>query len=122
MHVLRKYLITAAVTGGIALAGALGATGVSAAAESTTAVETAAQAAPQPGHIAVRRQNVVFSEYGGPTSIGSTAEEVIYAHCQANGIWGWYTYAWVPSLNSWGWLRNGDITGLTGPIWWLDLC
>ncbi|RSM43814.1 hypothetical protein DMA12_18250 [Amycolatopsis balhimycina DSM 5908] len=123
MRVLRKYLITAALTVGFALAGVLGATGASAAEAPAIAEETASQTAvPQPGYIWVARQNIVFSEYGGPSSIGSTAAEMIYAQCQHNGIWGWQTYAWVPSLNSWGWLRNGDITGFTDPIWWLDVC
>lgn len=123
MSSFRKYFVAAALTGGVAFVGVLGATGSSAAAEPTIGVETTTQTAvPQPGYIWVARQNIVFSEYGGPTSIGSTAEEMIYAQCQHNGIWGWQTYAWVPSLNSWGWLRNGDITGFTDPIWWLDVC
>jgi hypothetical protein len=123
MSIFRRYFVVAALTGSFAFAGALGAIGSSAAAEPTTTVETATQTAvPQPGYIWVARQNIVFSQYGGPSSIGSTADEMIYAQCQHNGSWGWQTYAWVPSLNSWGWLRNGDITGFTDPIWWLDVC
>lgn len=132
MRSIRKFLVTAALTGGIALAGAAGATSATAAAEptataATTATATATTAVapapvPQPGYIWVSRWQTVFSTYGGPSSIGSTADEMIYAQCQHNGIWGWQTYAWVPSLNSWGWLRNGDITGYTDPIWWLDVC
>jgi hypothetical protein len=110
MRNLRKYLVTAALTGGLAFAGALGTTGSATAAEPTTAVETATQTATlQPGYLWVSRWQTVFSTYGGPSSIGSTADEMIYAQCQHNGTWGWQTYAWVPSLNSWGRLRNGDI-------------
>lgn len=120
-----RHLTAAALTAGLALTGALAATAPAFAAGPSPVVVDSAQvreAAQAQGWIWVNRQNIVFSEYGGPTSIGSTAFEYIYAYCQHDGIWGWQTYAWVPSLNSAGWLRNGDITGYTNPIAGLDYC
>jgi hypothetical protein len=130
MRNIRRFLLTAAATLGVALAGAAGTAG-SAAAEpssgSASAVSAATTAAtpaavPAQGWLWVGRWQPVFSAYGGPSTIGTTADEMIYAYCQHNGLWGWQTYAWVPSLNSYGWLRNGDITGYTDPILGLDVC
>jgi hypothetical protein len=127
MNKIRKYLVAATLTGGLAFAGAFGASGAvaepAAAPAPVTATETATQAAvPQPGYLAVSRWKAVYSTYGGPSQIGQTTDEVIYALCQHDGLWGWYIYAWVPSLNSWGWLTNSDVTGYTNPVWWLDVC
>jgi hypothetical protein len=123
MRDIRRYLVATVLAGGLALAGALGVTASSAAAESTTAAETAAPASVQAqGWLWVSRWQTVFTTYGGPSVLGTTADELIYAYCQHDGIWGWQTYAWVPSLNAAGWLRNGDITGYTNPIANLDVC
>jgi len=75
-----------------------------------------------PGWQSISRMNLVFSEYGGPTTIGTTADEDIYVYCQKTGTWNWQLYVWVPSLNSNGWIRVEDLTGYTNPIPDLGLC
>jgi hypothetical protein len=122
MRNIRRFLVTAAVAGGVALTGAAGTAGTAAAEPSSTATSATTTAVPAQGWLWVGRWQPVFSAYGGPSTIGTTADEMIYAYCQHNGLWGWQTYAWVPSLNSYGWLRNIDITGYTDPIFGLDLC
>lgn len=123
MRNIRKHLVTAALTAGIGFAGVLGASATAVAAEPTTpAVESTTQAVPAQGWYWINRWQIVFSQYGGPSSIGWTADEMIYLYCQHNGIWGWQTYAWVPSLNQAGWIKNGDITGYTDPIAGLEVC
>lgn len=124
---MRKALIQFGLaTAGLAAAIGLTAAPVNAAPSPqsvpVTVAERADFAAQAQGWVWVNRWNVTFSAYGGPSSIGWTADESIYLYCQQDGIWGWWTYAWVPSLNSWGWLRNGDITGYTNPIAGLDYC
>ena len=117
-------LTSTALAIGLALTGMLITTGSASAAEAdrATTVSTKAQSARSAGWVQVGVQNLVFSEYGGPSTIGSTQAESIYLYCQQDGAWGWWTLAYVPSLNSYGWLRNGDITGYTNPIWGLDYC
>jgi hypothetical protein len=123
MRDIRRYLVATALTGSLALAGVLGVTASTAAAEPGHTVGTAAPMTVQAqGWLWVNRWQTVFTTYGGPSVLGSTADEFIYAYCQHDGIWGWQTYAWVPSLNAAGWLRNGDITGYTNPIANLDVC
>jgi hypothetical protein len=125
MNVFTRHLGVAALTAGLALTGVFGVPASASAAEATPAIVESAKApatAQSQGWLHVDRWTAVFSEYGGPTTIGSTADELIYAYCQHDGSWGWQTYAWVPSLQVAGWLRNGDITGYTNPIPGLDYC
>jgi hypothetical protein len=116
------FKVTAIATG-LALMGVVGTAGAALAADSAaTPASAPAFTTQSAGWIWTARQNLVFSEYGGPTTIGSTAEEYVYAYCQQDGAWGWQTYAWVPSLEAAGWIRNGDLTGYTNPIPGLDGC
>jgi hypothetical protein len=124
-NILSGGAAVAAFTAGIALTGVLATTGSAFAAETNSTAVSAAHSsseAKSQGWIWTPRQALVFSAYGGPTTIGSTADELIYAYCQHDGTWGFQTYAWVPSLSAYGWIRNGDITGFTGPIAGLDYC
>jgi hypothetical protein len=108
---------------GLALTSAALTTGsASAAVAQPATVSMQTQSVLGSGWYPVGVQNLVFSEYGGPTTIGSTQAEYIYLYCQQDGTWGWWTLAFVPSLQSYGWIRNGDITGYTNPIWGLNYC
>jgi len=121
MRNIRKFVVAAGLTLGLALAGAAGTAGTAAATESAPGTATEMQIQSE-GWIYVTYSSVVFSEYGGPSSIGSTGADWIYLYCQHDGPWGWWSYAWVPALNSYGWVRNGDVTGYTNPISWLNVC
>ncbi|AEV85173.1 hypothetical protein ACWT_4153 [Actinoplanes sp. SE50] len=106
---IRKPFLGAALTTAV-LAGTLG-------------VSRAAQArAADWSTVAAPYFALVFDEYGGPTTIGHTQNEYVYAVCQQDGIWGWQTNAYVPSLSAYGWIRNGDLFGYTNPAEGLSVC
>lgn len=89
----------------------------------TLAVGQAAQALPADWTpVAAPYFALVFDEYGGPTTIGHTQNELVAAICQHDGVWGWQTNAYVPSLNVSGWIRNGDLFGFTNQVAGLSVC